>query len=134
DDVVIQGNTIGTNLAGTAALANNGSGISIENSHNAQIGGGAPGAGNLISGGTSYGISLDGTSNDAVIKGNLIGTDRSGTLPLGNGNRGIYVPNSSRVTIGGLGAGEGNVIAKSGGAAVSIQNGTGHRILGNKIG
>ncbi len=134
NNAIIQGNTIGTNLAGNAAIGNSANGILIEGSTNAQIGGAAPGAGNVISASSNYGIFLDGNSSDAVIQGNLIGTDRTGTQPLGNGNRGIYVPNSSRVTIGGLAAGEGNVIAKSGGSAISIQDGTGHMILGNKIG
>ncbi len=68
-----------------------------------------------------------------MIKGNLIGTDRTGTQPLGN-STGIRANNNSRATIGGLAAGEGNVIANSVGSGIDIQNGSGHMILGNKVG
>ena len=87
NNAVIQGNTIGTNLAGSAALGNSANGILIEDALNAQIGGAEPGAGNVISASSIYGIFLDDNSHDAVIKGNLIGTDRTGTQPLGNVHR-----------------------------------------------
>ena len=47
---VIVGNWIGTNAAGTAALANGGDGIFVSGSSSVMIGGTAAGAGNLISG------------------------------------------------------------------------------------
>ena len=51
DNELIQGNYIGLNAAGTAALANNASGISVDStSNNATIGGTVAGAGNVISG------------------------------------------------------------------------------------
>src|SRR5262249_6167210 len=60
---LIAGNYIGTNAAGTAALANGGDGVFIASSNNT-IGGTAPGAGNLVSGNAGVGIRL--TSADAT--------------------------------------------------------------------
>ncbi len=53
--VRIQGNYIGTNAAGTAALPNTQSGIEIDDTDGVTIGGTTAGAGNLISGNTYYG-------------------------------------------------------------------------------
>ena len=88
---VIQGNFIGTDVTGTKALGL-GDGISITGA--AQIGGltttpGTP-PGNVISGaqaggGSGHGIVVANGINNNVIQGNLIGTDATGTQPLGNG-------------------------------------------------
>src|SRR5262249_19804570 len=75
----ILGNYLGTNVAGTTALGNAGSGIALFNiATNNTIGGIATGDGNLISGNLGIGIFIDGSGGAAsgnVIKGNLIGTD-----------------------------------------------------------
>ena len=57
-NLTVQGNRIGTNLAGTSALAGSGgvAGISL-NAPNAHIGGTAVGAGNIISGNGGHGRS-----------------------------------------------------------------------------
>ena len=46
----VQGNYIGTNSSGLAAVPNSSVGVAITNASNNTIGGTAPGAGNLISG------------------------------------------------------------------------------------
>ena len=57
NNVDIQGNVIGTNAAGTAAMGNDDSGVIVINSSSVNIGGTAPGAGNLLSGSISeYGV------------------------------------------------------------------------------
>src|SRR5262249_26459646 len=95
DNNVIQGNLIGTNAAGTAAVAN-GTGVAIleDRTSNATIGGSVAGSGNVISGNTTQGIVLGGNTLPnslvgATIQGNFIGTDVTGTAALGNGFDGI---------------------------------------------
>lgn len=118
-NTTVQGNRIGTNANGTAAIPNDGDGIRIDLGRNNVIGGNAPGAGNLISGngrngsgtGRGDGIRIGGSFN--VIKGNLIGTDVTGTAPLRNLDNGISAGGSS-TAIGGTAAGDGNVIAFNG--------------------
>ncbi len=55
--VVVQGNFVGTNFGGTAAVPN-GVGVSIEYSSNNTIGGTTAGAGNVISGNTDNGLGI----------------------------------------------------------------------------
>src|SRR5262249_15183210 len=91
---LIEGNYIRTDATGTIALGNGpsvtnygGGAIYVTNdASNTTIGGTAPGAGNLISG---NGVGINGLNFKSgplpVIQGNLIGTDVTGTKPLGNG-------------------------------------------------
>jgi hypothetical protein len=106
---VIQGNFIGTDITGTKALGN-GMGINDSGGTNITIGGSGPGEGNLISGNHGYGIYFYNFASDTTIQGNLIGTDVTGTLPLGN-ITGIAAANVDSGLIGGTGPGQGNVIA-----------------------
>src|SRR5262249_18052490 len=89
DESIIQGNLIGTNAAGTAAVQNQW-GILLSGSNHVQIGGTTPGARNVISGNQRFGVSLEDFGVGNRIQGNLIGTDKSGTAPLGNGVYGIF--------------------------------------------
>src|SRR5262249_26602871 len=54
--------------------------------------------GNLISANSDDGIIIDGNNN--IVSGNLIGTDASGTLPLGNGSNGVTIFSGSGNRIG----------------------------------
>ena len=132
---LVAGNYIGTNAAGTAALQNDGGGVGINNSANVTIGGAAAGAGNLISGHTTQaGIGLWGNSIGAVIQGNRIGTDATGTLALGNFIGVSFGGAAWNGRIGGTGAGEGNLIAFNTYNGVEIGAGsTGVSVLGNAI-
>ena len=137
NDNVIQGNRIGTNAAGTAALGAGGWGIVISGGAGNLVGGTASGAGNLISGIQIDGILLSATQTATVIQGNWIGTDVTGTLPIPNGEHGINVSvfTSGTVgTVGGTDAGAANTIAFNlvDGVAVCCNN-TGWRIIGNSI-
>ncbi|WP_426573525.1 DUF4214 domain-containing protein [Aquihabitans sp. McL0605] len=145
--ITIQGNLLGTDPTGTTAIPNNG-GIDGDASSGARagsavplIGGGAPGAGNLISGNRFDAIQL---SVAATVQGNLIGTDITGTTALPNGGAGSqdsaielmsgYSGVATTGTlIGGTGPGEGNVISGNNGRGIQIDQ-TGYRILGNHIG
>jgi hypothetical protein len=144
--VTIQGNFVGTDATGTAALPNQFAGVGAFNgSDGTQIGGPAGGPGspclfpcNLISGNTSFGIALGtggssiGQEND-VIQGNCIGTQVDCVSPLPNGTDGIQIGfSASDATIGGTAPGEGNAIAFNN---VGINMGSGERntIRGNSI-
>ncbi|HLJ93207.1 MAG TPA: right-handed parallel beta-helix repeat-containing protein, partial [Gemmataceae bacterium] len=136
DNNQVQGNRIGTDVTGTVALGNGWAGISVSGSHN--LIGGSGGKGNIISGNTfpvravSWGDGVDinrGVGN--IIQGNYIGTDASGTQPLGNSDDGI-VDYGSGTIIGGLGAG--NVISGNGGNGIALIDATGTIIQGNYIG
>jgi hypothetical protein len=111
---IIQGNYIGTNPAGTAAMSNTGRGILVQ-APNVVIGGTAAGAGNVISGGTNgnnttgFGIdasasTLNGVlvraASGLIIQGNYIGTNAAGTGSIPNASTGINVTVPT-VTIGG---------------------------------
>jgi len=110
---VVQGNLIGTNLSGTAAIPNLGSGVVLSGSGAVTIGGNAAGARNLISGNLGDGIRTGdrlGLTSSGTIQGNFIGTDVTGTAAVGNGGAGIVLE-APGTSVGGAGGGAGNVIA-----------------------
>jgi hypothetical protein len=139
-NAVIKGNKIGTNLAGTAAIANGESGINIfTNVLNTIIGGnGQTAESNLISGNALNGINVDNLSTGTVIKGNKIGTNLAGTAAIGNLLHGIYLQNSNNATIGGGTKADRNIISGNGNAAgengIGIVNSNGHTVQGNFFG
>ena len=79
----IAGNFIGTNVGGTAALAN-GTGVLIQAGSTGNTVGGLSAADrNVISGNGNNGVSLNASGN--TVLGNFIGTDLTGLAPVGNG-------------------------------------------------
>ena len=110
-------NRIGTNAAGTSAIANRGDGIWItRRSRGNEIGGTAfvdtvtgqannptgskgtvtpvfvvPPLGNLISGNHGNGVMIDAGSRDNALNGNFIGTTASGDGALGNSGNGVWI-------------------------------------------
>jgi hypothetical protein len=127
---IVQGNYIGTDVSARYALGNTGDGIDAQSCDGVTIGGG--GAGNIIGNNSGYGIFLIGSSN-TVAQGNWIGTDPSGTWPLGNGKDGINLQGSGASTIGGTSAGAANVIEFNNGAGVNVFSGDRNLISGNSI-
>jgi hypothetical protein len=109
----IQGNLIGTDVTGTIALGNFfGIWIYYGGSQGHIIGGASPAARNIVSGNRSDGILLSGDSRNNQVQGNFIGTDITGTKPLGNGGNGIQIEASANShRIGGQSPGQGNTIA-----------------------
>jgi hypothetical protein len=134
---VIQGNLIGTDATGTAALPNR-TGIVDGQDLSTVIGGSSPGARNLISGNTANGVLIFSGARQASVSGNFIGTDIAGIAPLGNGQNGIAIRLFSTGNIIGGEAGLSNVIAYNGAAGVSIGTdpsdaSAGNRVSGNSI-
>ncbi len=126
---LIEGNYIGVDVTGVAALPNGGHGVRIAGPTNNTIGGTTPGAGNVISGNGGDGIDFTGgPAGGTVVEGNFIGTDATGTVDLGNAGTGISL-GSSQVTIGGTSAGAGNIIAHNKGNV--LDSGDGIRLVSN---
>jgi parallel beta-helix repeat protein len=114
-------NRIGTNPAGTSALANGGDGILITGrSHGNEIGGTAfvdkatgqannptgtkgtvtpvfvvPPLGNLVSGNAGTGIAINAGSRNNVLNGNFVGTTANGDARLGNGGDGVWIEDAN---------------------------------------
>lgn len=137
---VIQGNLIGTDIAGDSGIPNDASGIGSANAlDNNIIGGTRPGTGNLVSGNQGAGIFIGGQSTFSkgnVIYGNLIGTDQSGLSGLGNASHGIVVTVAEETVIGSWLPGAGNVISANGISGIFLGTfGTDHNtVQGNRIG
>ena len=115
----VMGNFIGVDRTGREAQGNHGSGILV-NARDVRIGSAARADRNLVSANDSAGISLGIAAARAVVQGNLIGTQRDGISPLGNGADGVFVTGSREHRIGGELAGQGNVIAFNRGNGVSL--------------
>ncbi len=136
----VQGNRIGTNAAGDAAVPNQNEGINIQNADGNVIGVDASGQGegNLISGNGRSGIRINeiGSRNN-LIAGNLIGTDLTGTAAIGNGVAGVDIGNGATLNlVGGLAESARNIISGNQGAAgvVFFSGATENDVQGNYIG
>jgi hypothetical protein len=139
---VVQGNFIGTDPTGTTAKGNGQGGVLLNFMFASTIGGTTPAARNLISANLANaspppltsGIDIVGNFAERnLVEGNFIGTDASGTRPLGNTGAGVHISAGVNNTIGGTAAGAGNVIAFNVGNGVTIDTGTGNAILSNSI-
>ena len=124
---VVEGNYLGTDAAGAAAVGN-GVGVIVDvGGPGALIGGTTAAARNLISG-NGTGILLLGQA--AAVRGNYIGLAADGASPLPNTGDGVLIRGSvafgnvvelsSDNVVGGTAAGEANVIAFNGGDGVSV--------------
>jgi trimeric autotransporter adhesin len=141
DNTVIQGNYIGTDVTGNAALGNNSSGggyfagVTIENVTGTLIGSNTVGAGNVISGNTGSGILSIVSSIGTVISGNTIGLGSDGQTAIGNSQYGVSV-GTSALRIGGTMAAERNTISSNplGGILLSSVGANNNIIEGNYIG
>ncbi len=131
----VLGNYIGTNHAGTAAMANK---VGIEDAGSSNtLGGSVLGARNVISGNSGDGVLLDSTANAETMQGNYIGVNVGGNVILANGNNGVEVQGTGN-TIGGNSAANyftRNFISGNGKDGVLLDSGaSGNQVLGNFIG
>ena len=130
---VVQGNTIGPNAAGTSSLGGQFYGIDAYSTTNLTIGGTASGAGNLISGNSSNGVYLSGSSG-VVMQGNTIGPNAAGTASLGGQITGVTASSMTGITIGGTASGAGNLVSGNSSFGLDAEYGSGMVIQGNRIG
>ncbi|HTU81158.1 MAG TPA: hypothetical protein VMF61_03460, partial [Candidatus Acidoferrales bacterium] len=124
---VLEANRIGTDPAGTAAVANGANGVWITaSSQGNEIGGAVytdsasgesndptgdkgtktpvfvvPPLGNLISGNALDGVLIDTGSSHNVLAGNFIGTDATGELAVANGGDGVALDAAPAATLAG---------------------------------
>ncbi|MCB9450499.1 MAG: CSLREA domain-containing protein [Anaerolineaceae bacterium] len=137
---VIEGNYLGTDVTGTQAKGND-TGILIGLTQNDRIGGTTPASRNIISGNIFGGVVLFGPiSTYTTVQGNYIGTDVTGSIPLGNGNYGIVMNTAHHNIIGGSEPGAANVIGDTTndygeeGYGILVGQAYGNTIIGNYIG
>lgn len=133
DGTMIQDNRIGTTADGVNALGNALNGILINSGDNIQIGGSSAGEGNIISGNTGNGIEIDGGAG-AIVYGNIIGQNINLTQ-LSNQGDGVNFTSAGQrdALIGGIAAGQANVIANNVGEGVRVDAANGVTIRGNSI-
>ena len=129
---LVQGNLIGLTAAGNSTLGNAEDGIVINGGTGNIIGGAIAAARNVISGNGLNGVDIvQLTDSRNTVLGNYIGTDITGTQPIGNKLTGILIAGCSNL-IGGTVAGAGNVI--SGNSQVGLWLvGTNGNVKGNVI-
>jgi hypothetical protein len=127
---VVVGNLVGTDSSGTIPIPNGGGGVRIcPGLYFNRVGGTKPDERNLLSGNT-YGVVFGGADN--LVLGNLIGTDISGTQPLGNWASGVHLDPGGRNFVGGATTAERNVISGNGTGVYACNDFT--YVLGNLIG
>jgi parallel beta-helix repeat protein len=141
----VLGNKIGTDADGETALPNALGGIQVTGDRNV-VGGPDAGEANVVSanGGDGIEVTVGDPANPVVpwgnsLKGNLIGTDITGTAALPNAGDGVQLSDAMWNQIGGEHPGEGNVISGNAGHGVRIRtvqtgNADLNLIIGNKIG
>jgi titin len=136
----VAGNYIGTDVTGTKALGNLGWGIwmlhgATRNTIGTDGTGSVPASKrNIISANGYYGFYIqDAGTNNNTIAGNYIGTDVTGTAPLGNELDGVLLLGASDNLIGGTTPDAANQIAFNGNDGVLVDTGTGNAIRGNAI-
>jgi CSLREA domain-containing protein len=132
----VMGNYIGTDVTGTVALGNQWDGILIDGSGYNVIGGTTSGAGNVISANHLSGVAMaGGFAKENAVQGNLIGTDLTGSVGLGNLTDGVNVVGSNNNLIGGSDPGARNVISANQLRGVRIDgSSSGIKVFGNYIG
>jgi hypothetical protein len=140
DNNTVVGNWLGLDSTGTVAIGNGDNAIHLSSSNNNVIGGSTLADRNVIAGSgvnlaeTGQAIRLTGTSSNNIIQGNYIGTDKTGTVVLGNRTEGIGIfTTATGNIIGGTAPGEANVIVGSGTEGIQLDGGNANTISGNSI-
>jgi titin len=132
---VVEGNDIGTNVGGEAAVPNGGDGVDlIAGASGNTIGGSLV---NVISGNAGAGVLITdaGTSNN-VVAGNYIGIDSTGQLAVGNSANGVAVLNGATNNTIGTTTAASNVISGNAlnGIVIGGSGTTGIVVEGNYVG
>ena len=125
---VVVGNFIGTDATGMVALGNSGDGVAIVDASANTIGGTNTSLGNVISDNSGNGVSITATmtsmsATNNLVAANMIGTDETGAVALGNHGNGVLIQDASGNTIGAVSLlGAGNVISANQGHGVVIES------------
>lgn len=129
--VQVSGNYVGTDVTGAFRIPNR-EGISFNTGSGHRVGGSTAAEGNTIAGNGNAGVTVSSLSGGQVqILGNRIGVAVNGVL-LTNASYGVLIgANSNKV--GGVLAGEGNIIGGGHGGGVYVASGTGNPVRGNSI-
>ena len=107
---IIQGNYIGLNAAGTAALGNELNGVSLDGDGNT-VGGATAGARNIIGGhNNTNSAGITSSSDNNVVAGNYVGINAAGTAVIPN-FVGVNIFGGSNNTVGGADSSSRNIIA-----------------------
>ncbi len=137
-NVKIEGNFIGTDLSGTQDLGNGEYGVEILYGSGVTVGGSTPAARNLISGNEMDGVNI--YSNNSIanspgnkVLGNLIGTEKNGTSPLGNAGSGVTLWGTRDNQVGGERASAANTIAFNAQDGVVVSDHVNHLSASNRI-
>jgi len=132
-NTIVQGNYVGTDASGTYALTNGSAGIRVD-SRSVLVGGGVPGARNIISGNNLEGVAVLNGANAVTIQGNYIGLDWAGNYGITNRQYGIHVNNATNTVIGGTGLAR-NVIAANRFHGIFVTGNSSNTVIaGNYIG
>ena len=133
---LVVGNYIGTDVDGTVARRNSGSGVLIDGAPSNTVGGTAPEARNLISGNARGVWIKDAEATGNLVLGNYIGTDVNGAADLGNSSDGVFITGAPDNSVGGTIPGARNLISgnNSDGVEISGSGATGNLVQGNFIG
>jgi titin len=133
---VVEGNYIGVDVTGAKALSNSFNGVMLDGVTSNLVGGAAVGMGNVISGNGENGVYLtDIGCGTNVVQGNLIGTDFTGKVIVGNALVGIRIEAPGN-TIGGTSALARNIISGNANSGIFLFGGSASNNLieGNFIG
>ena len=137
NNVVVERNFIGTNIAGNVGAPNGGNGVTVDTRDGNIVGGTTAAASNLISGNTGVGVQIINDSVANLVQGNFIGTNVTGNAGLGNGNFGVALLTLvSNTTIGGTTPGARNLISANNNSGIVLFSNqtTGNLVQGNLIG
>jgi hypothetical protein len=131
---VLQGNLIGTDVTGAAAIPNFQEGVAIFSPANL-VGGPAQGDTNVISG-NLRGVLISGppaVGNEVI--GNVIGTDAKGNYDIGNAQEGVRIDSASDTTVGGTTNLSRNIISGNNvGVLIIGATASENVVLGNYVG
>lgn len=123
---VVTGCYIGVDPTGSSVVANENNGVEIGTGTGNRIGGTTAAERNVISGNGVTGVQIHSAGN--LVQGNFIGTDRTGTIDLGNVAKGVVLevsgPSNNVV--------RGNVVSGNGDGV--FMRGDGNSVQGNLIG
>ncbi len=122
---LVQGNKVGTNAAGSAAVGNGFGGVTIFGGATGNtVGGTTAAARNILSGNGTAGLAFGdvGTTNNFAY-GNFIGTNPTGAVSVPNGYAGVYLTSGASANhLGDLQPGTGNVISGNNSYGVYVAN------------